>query len=251
MATGGDDTTIRSLWQPLHYLERTCNHAMASGNCSHAQKDSATHASASLVQAGPFRRPTAGRPGRIRPPSPRRSPATPTSGVAGMSIWLMPNSDSASTRAFITAGSDPAQPASPQPLAPSGLVVQGEGMALEAEIRHVGGPRQAVVLVAAGQQLAFLGIGDPLVQRLADALDDAAMRLARDHQRVDDDAEVVDRHVAHHLGMAGLRLDLHLADVAAVRDRPAAPRRTRAGRRGWWAGPAAGCWRCGCARPGP
>ena len=39
----------------------------------------------------------------------------------------MPNSLNASTSAFITAGSEPAQPASPQPLAPSRLVRAGTG----------------------------------------------------------------------------------------------------------------------------
>src|ERR1051326_992575 len=47
------------------------------------------------------------------------------SGVAGMSIWRMPNSESASTSAFMTDGRAPAQPASPQPFAPSGFVVAG------------------------------------------------------------------------------------------------------------------------------
>ena len=47
------------------------------------------------------------------------------SGVAGMSIWRTPCGDSASTIAFITEGSEPAQPASPQPLAPTGLVRVG------------------------------------------------------------------------------------------------------------------------------
>ena len=42
------------------------------------------------------------------------------SGVAGMSMCLMPNSDSASAIAFITEVSAPAQPASPHPLTPSG-----------------------------------------------------------------------------------------------------------------------------------
>src|SRR5947209_665698 len=37
------------------------------------------------------------------------------SGVAGISMWRMPNSDSASISAFITDGNAPAQPASPQP----------------------------------------------------------------------------------------------------------------------------------------
>src|SRR5205085_8449161 len=37
------------------------------------------------------------------------------SGVAGISMWRTPNSESASTSAFITDGRAPAQPASPQP----------------------------------------------------------------------------------------------------------------------------------------
>ena len=49
------------------------------------------------------------------------------SDVAGMSIWRTPHSDSASTRAFITDGSAPAQPASPQPFAPNTLVLAGTG----------------------------------------------------------------------------------------------------------------------------
>src|SRR5438067_7931359 len=49
------------------------------------------------------------------------------SGVAGMSIWRTPYSDSASTSAFMTDGSPPAQPASPQPFAPRTLVVAGTG----------------------------------------------------------------------------------------------------------------------------
>jgi hypothetical protein len=44
-----------------------------------------------------------------------------------MSMWRMPYSDRASTTAFMTAGNDPAQPASPHPLAPSGLVLAGTG----------------------------------------------------------------------------------------------------------------------------
>lgn len=44
-----------------------------------------------------------------------------TSGVAGMSTCRTPTADSASTRAFITLVTEPAQPDSPTPLAPSGL----------------------------------------------------------------------------------------------------------------------------------
>src|SRR6266511_3983616 len=46
-------------------------------------------------------------------------------GVAGMSIWRMPYSESASTTAFMIEVSEPAQPASPQPFTPSGLVLAG------------------------------------------------------------------------------------------------------------------------------
>ena len=37
------------------------------------------------------------------------------SGVAGISMWRTPNSESASTTALTTAGRAPTQPASPQP----------------------------------------------------------------------------------------------------------------------------------------
>src|SRR6188474_3707174 len=49
------------------------------------------------------------------------------SGVSGMSIWVMPYSDSASTTALTMQTRLPAQPASPQPLVPSGLDFAGEG----------------------------------------------------------------------------------------------------------------------------
>ena len=42
-----------------------------------------------------------------------------------MSMWVTPTSESASTTAFITDGSAPAQPASPQPLTPKRLVLHG------------------------------------------------------------------------------------------------------------------------------
>ena len=67
-----------------------------------------------------------------------------------------------------------------------------------------------------------LVIDGVLQQRLADALHDAAMQLAVDQHRIDDGAEVVDRGVLHDLDVAGVGIDLDLADVAAVRDRPTA-----------------------------
>jgi len=44
--------------------------------------------------------------------------------VAGMSISTMPSGANASTTAFMIAAGAPMVPASPQPLAPSGLCVQ-------------------------------------------------------------------------------------------------------------------------------
>src|SRR5580698_11164888 len=49
------------------------------------------------------------------------------SGVSGMSIWVMPWSESASSTALTMQTRLPAQPASPQPLVPSGLDLAGEG----------------------------------------------------------------------------------------------------------------------------
>src|SRR5690349_21473327 len=47
-------------------------------------------------------------------------------GVSGMSTCVMPSGESASTTALTTAGGSPMVPASPSPLAPSGL--NGEGV---------------------------------------------------------------------------------------------------------------------------
>jgi hypothetical protein len=47
------------------------------------------------------------------------------SGVAGISMWLMPNGDSASQTALIVAAIDPTVPASPMPFAPTGLTIVG------------------------------------------------------------------------------------------------------------------------------
>src|SRR5204863_8962329 len=49
------------------------------------------------------------------------------SGVSGMSMWVMPYSDSASITALTMVERLPAQPASPQPLVPNGLDLAGTG----------------------------------------------------------------------------------------------------------------------------
>ena len=61
-----------------------------------------------------------------------------------------------------------------------------------------------------------------LHQRLAHALHRAALDLAEHDHRVEDAAEIVHHVVAVELDLAGLRIDLDLADVAAVRDGSAA-----------------------------
>jgi hypothetical protein len=43
------------------------------------------------------------------------------------------------------------------------------------------------------------------------------MHLSRHQHRIDGNADVVDRGVTHHTGNAGLRIDLDLADMRAVR----------------------------------
>ena len=87
----------------------------------------------------------------------------------------------------------------------------------EADHRQVLGPGQAVIHVAAALRLAFLTVGDPFVQRLADALGNTTLGLALDQQRVHHHAEIIDRGVGDDLGMPGVGVDLDLADVAAIR----------------------------------
>ena len=120
------------------------------------------------------------------------------SGVAGMSTWRTPCPLSASTSALITAAGAPTEPASPQPFTPIALFLQGTSSGREVEGRHVVGARHGVVHERAGQQLAALVVDRTLQQRLADALDDAAMHLALDQHRVQHHAEIVDDVVVDH-----------------------------------------------------
>ena len=83
---------------------------------------------------------------------------------------------------------------------------------------HVVGARHRVVHVAGRKLLALGVVDDFLKQRLADALADAAVDLALDDHRVDDDAEVVAGDELQDLGLAGVRVDLDLGDEAAHRE---------------------------------
>jgi hypothetical protein len=57
---------------------------------------------------------------------------------------------------------------------------------------------------------------DILHQHLTHALRDAAADLTLEQQRVHDGADVIDDAVAQDLDLAGLLVDLELADMAAV-----------------------------------
>ena len=99
--------------------------------------------------------------------------------------------------AFITAGQEPIAPASPAPFDAERIGLARHVARLEIEIRHVGGARHRVVHEARGQQLAGgLVVDGVLHQRLADALHHAAMHLAREQQRIERGAEIVDDDVA-------------------------------------------------------
>ena len=86
-----------------------------------------------------------------------------------MSMWRMPRSESASTTAFITLVSEPAQPASPQPLAPKRFVVAGRD-GWQPDVGQITGARQLVIHERASEQLTVLVEDDALHQRLADSL---------------------------------------------------------------------------------
>jgi hypothetical protein len=129
----------------------------------------------------------------------------------------MPYSESASTTAFITAGKDPAHPASPHPFAPSGLVFAGTGWLSTWNIIRVGGARQCIIREGSGQELALFIEHGLLHQRLTDALNDPAMHLSRHQQRVHDNAEIIDHRIFDDFNDTGLRVDLDLGDVAAIR----------------------------------
>ena len=60
-------------------------------------------------------------------------------------------------------------------------------------------------------------IDGALHQRLADALHRAAMHLAGEQQRIERGAEIIDHDVVQDRRRAGVRIDLDLGDVRAIR----------------------------------
>ena len=142
------------------------------------------------------------------------------SGEAGLPTSVTPRCESASTTALTTAGGEAIVPASPMPFTPSGFVVDGVSCALSVIDRgDLDRRRHQVLRHRRRDQVAALVVDRLLVQRLGDALRDAAVHLALHDHRVDHGAAVVDRHVLHDVGRAGLGVDLDHADVGAGRPR--------------------------------
>ena len=85
--------------------------------------------------------------------------------------------------------------------------------------RHVGRARHRVVHERAGDELPVAVVVDGVLhQRLPDALREAADELARDQRVIEHDAGIVHRRIGDDLDHAGIRIDLDLGDVAAVRE---------------------------------
>ncbi len=119
--------------------------------------------------------------------------------------------------ALTTTASAGVVPPSPAGRMPSGWVEDGTSLISVVERGQEVGARHGVVHERAGQHLAVGRIVEAMLdQRLADPLGDAAVGLAVDDQRVHGAADVVDGGVAHDRQHAGVGIDLHLADVAAI-----------------------------------
>jgi len=86
-------------------------------------------------------------------------------------------------------------------------------------MRNVGRARHHIVHERRVDQLSIGAVDDLLAEHLAEPLRDATMGLPVDDHRVDDGADIVDCHVADYRHHAGLRIDLDLADMAAIRKR--------------------------------
>ena len=151
------------------------------------------------------------------------------SGVAGMSMCRTPRWDTASMTAFSTAGVDPMVPASPIPLAPSGLM-RGRGLAGDQlERGKLGRGDRRVVDQRAGQRVAVGVVAHLFQQRLRDALGDSAVPLALGQHRVEYPPGVVHGDVPHQGRLAGLGVHLHHRQVRAERERRRAGLEARVG----------------------
>src|SRR4029453_7609513 len=107
------------------------------------------------------------------------------SGVSGIRMSLTPRCRTASRAALTTAGVLAMQPASPTPLAPSGLLVASCTVLPVSKWGGAGGGGRKLVAEAAGGRFA-VGVVVPLLEHgLGDALGQPAVDLPLDDQRVD------------------------------------------------------------------
>ena len=100
---------------------------------------------------------------------------------------MTPRCDTASITAFTTAGGAAIVPASPMPFTPSGFVVDGVFWLSSETIVGIStavGTRYCVIDDVS--QVARVVVDRLLVERLGDALRDAAVHLSLDDHRVDD-----------------------------------------------------------------
>ena len=147
------------------------------------------HRAAAHAGAGAGRRGRAAMaPDRARRPSRRRR-----------GVWLATGRRAATSASFTaetTAAGALIEPPSPMPFQPPERVRRRRLEVDDLDRRHLGARREQVVHEARGDELAGLVVGEVLVERAADPLDDAAVDLALDDHRVDDRAAVLDHHVA-------------------------------------------------------
>ena len=155
-----------------------------------------------------------GRDHRVVPPWRMRQTF---SDVIGMSMSFTPRWASASTTALTTAGVDRDRAGLADALDAQRVDRRGRLGVVELEARQPGGEGQGVVHQRAGEELAVLVELGALVERLADALDGAAVHLPGDQQRADDPAAVVHRDHALQRDVARLAVDLDDGDVGAER----------------------------------
>src|SRR5262249_1023437 len=83
----------------------------------------------------------------------------------------------------------------------------------EREIAEIIGARHAVIHERAAEELTARVVDDVLAQRLAEALDDAALDLAFADQRIEHGTDIVDGGIPRHPELACLAIDLDLASI--------------------------------------
>ena len=104
------------------------------------------------------------------------------------------------------------------PLAPSGL--SGVGVSVERTVNEGSSAADGMPYSARlrGHRVAVLVVADLFVERLAHARRDASVLLARDEQRVEHRAAVVDGDMIDEADLPGVAVDFDHRDVGAERE---------------------------------